>query len=380
MSHLNLKMQLLLLVWLPLQLSHAGEQRWYSDQLAQLGQQLFTQNCASCHGANAESTPDWRKKGPDGKYPPPPLNGSAHAWHHPLDMLRGTVREGGARIGGTMPPFKEKFSATEIDAVIAFFQSKWSDDIYGRWQQRQSSSGLQRISNEEKPKGSKKSNDITRYLKGRIKGVDIGAPVLTPVPGIYQVRVGGEYVYVTRDGRFGFDGSLIDLEKGLNLREQAHAIDRLNILRGIPESDMVVYSAEGATKAALTVFTDTSCPYCRKLHKEVPKLQKAGVKVRYLPFPRNGKGGEGYSGLRSVWCAKDRRKAMDVAKGESWGVLGDGDCDAAKIVDVGYQIGIEVGVKGTPALMFPDGSKVDGYMPADKILSVLGPKMKSEEK
>lgn len=130
-------------------MSHAAPvaPRWYrSDQVAR-GAKLYLANCAECHGANAEGTPNWRQPGPDGKYPPPPLNGSAHAWHHPLAMLQRTVSIGGVPLGGSMPAFGDKLNKDEIDAILAWVQSHWSDQIYAFWRERdaQSTSGPRAI-------------------------------------------------------------------------------------------------------------------------------------------------------------------------------------------------------------------------------------------
>lgn len=97
------------------------------------GAALFSQNCAVCHGQNAEATSDWKKTDSNGIYPPPPLNGSAHAWHHSYDVLKQTIEEGGAKYGGVMPAFGDQLFDQEIDALIAFFQSKWPDDVYRKW-------------------------------------------------------------------------------------------------------------------------------------------------------------------------------------------------------------------------------------------------------
>ncbi|MGB0732327.1 MAG: c-type cytochrome [Pontibacterium sp.] len=110
-------------------------QRWYYTPQAERGKKVFAANCAICHGANAESTPHWRTVDNNGHYPPPPLNGSAHAWHHPMTMLGSTIYNGGAPVGGQMPAFKDKLSETDIIDVIAHFQTYWSDDIYQQWLQ-----------------------------------------------------------------------------------------------------------------------------------------------------------------------------------------------------------------------------------------------------
>lgn len=118
--------------------------RWYSGEQAQAGAGLFATHCASCHGAQAQGlVKDWKRTGPDGFLPPPPLNGSAHAWHHPLPLLLEIVQQGGARYNGKMQGFANTLSEPEQYAVIAWFQSLWSDDIYRAWQQRGAPSALQ---------------------------------------------------------------------------------------------------------------------------------------------------------------------------------------------------------------------------------------------
>ncbi len=109
--------------------------RWYTDDQVASGKILYAEHCASCHGANAEATPDWRKRDASGHYPPPPLNGSAHAWHHSLAVLENTIAEGGAAMDGVMPGFGEVLDYEQRLAVIAYFQQFWSDEIYGRWRE-----------------------------------------------------------------------------------------------------------------------------------------------------------------------------------------------------------------------------------------------------
>ena len=118
----------------PSQMSPIG--RWYSQAQVGRGNALFQENCASCHKPDASGTPNWRETDAQGKYPPPPLNGTAHAWHHPLSVLRRTVRVGGVPLGGTMPGFGEKLNSREVDEILAWVQSHWSDEIYRIWYER----------------------------------------------------------------------------------------------------------------------------------------------------------------------------------------------------------------------------------------------------
>lgn len=191
--------------------------RWYSQQQASEGMALFRTHCATCHGQNAESTPNWKQPGSDGHYPPPPLNGSAHTWHHDLPLLRKTIREGGQRLGGVMPPFAHLLNAQQIDAIIAHFQSLWPEDTYGKWATRFNVQA-QYPSTEKPPKNT----DIpdTSYLQRRLGDYRFDKARETPVPGIFEIRFGDKILYLSRDGQFAFIGEMIDLKNGINLSQQ----------------------------------------------------------------------------------------------------------------------------------------------------------------
>jgi mono/diheme cytochrome c family protein len=171
-------------------LSFAAEkERWYSNEQVSQGEKLFRQNCAACHGQNAEATPDWKKTDANGNYPPPPLNGTAHAWHHDLDLLRRTVREGGAKLGGQMPAFEGTLGAEEIDSIIAFFQSKWTDEIYQRWSGRNANSELPSLNDIV---GATK-NSLTKLLRQRIGNAKIDDIQETSVKDVWQVKIGNQF-------------------------------------------------------------------------------------------------------------------------------------------------------------------------------------------
>ena len=108
----------------------AAAERWFNQSVVDYGSSLFQQNCAVCHGANAEGTKEWKKTDANGNYPPPPLDGSAHAWHHSIPQLARSIKEGGIKLGGVMPAFGDKLSDQDVLAVIAYFQSKWPDEVY----------------------------------------------------------------------------------------------------------------------------------------------------------------------------------------------------------------------------------------------------------
>ena len=107
--------------------------RWYTAAQVAEGSGLFQSHCSVCHGESAAATEDWRTTNDEGVYPPPSLNGTAHAWHHPMSVLEQTIAAGGVPLGGVMPGFRETLDDNEARATIAYFQSFWPDDIYERW-------------------------------------------------------------------------------------------------------------------------------------------------------------------------------------------------------------------------------------------------------
>ena len=108
-------------------------ERWYDQSRIASGEKVYASNCAVCHGARGEATPDWRRREADGSFPPPPLNGTAHTWHHPFGILARQIKFGPPGGGGKMPTFQGVLTDEEIIDVIAWFQSLWPDDVYAQW-------------------------------------------------------------------------------------------------------------------------------------------------------------------------------------------------------------------------------------------------------
>lgn len=189
----------------------------------------------------------------------------------------------------------------------------------------------------------------------------------TPVDGLYEVVYGLRIYYLTADGRYLFNGDLIDLADRSNLTETHRAGARVDALKQVSEESMIVYPASGERKHTLTVFTDIDCGYCRKLHKGMAQMNELGIEVHYLAYPRAGVGSNSYDKAVSVWCDKDRNQAMDRAKaGES---LAQKSCDNP--VKEHMQLGNLVGVTGTPALVTESGRLLPGYLPPERLLKVL---------
>lgn len=111
-------------------------ERNYDPQELQQGKQLYLEHCAVCHGANGEATDNWQQRDENGKLPPPPLNGTAHTWHHSVPVLFRTINEGTGQLGGNMPAWKDKLNEEQILLIINWITSLWSDEIYKTWRER----------------------------------------------------------------------------------------------------------------------------------------------------------------------------------------------------------------------------------------------------
>ncbi|QKE64301.1 DsbC family protein [Aquipseudomonas campi] len=190
----------------------------------------------------------------------------------------------------------------------------------------------------------------------------------SPMTGLFQVQLkGGRLLYASGDGQFLLQGNLYQFKDGnaVNLTEKAESKGIAKLINEVPLSEMVVFAPK-QPKTHITVFTDTDCGYCQKLHSEVPELNRLGVEVRYLAFPRQGQGSHGYNGLASVWCAKDRQDAMNKAKARQ--ELPPGTCENPVMKQ--YALGQSIGVNGTPAIVLANGQLIPGYQPAPQLAKI----------
>jgi thiol:disulfide interchange protein DsbC len=204
-------------------------------------------------------------------------------------------------------------------------------------------------------------------LEQALPGVEVDAVAPGPLPGLYELVIGTDIAYISEDGKFLIMGDVIDLDARSNLSDRRRDKLVLKAVNGLSEDKMIIMGDPKA-KHTITVFTDVDCPYCAKLHQEVPELTAAGVKVRYLLYPRNGLESETYKRSVAVWCAADRVKAVGIAK--AGGKIDMKEC-ANPVAEL-YNFGKKLGIRGTPAIVLDDGRIVPGYSPAPRLLALLG--------
>jgi thiol:disulfide interchange protein DsbC len=176
--------------------------------------------------------------------------------------------------------------------------------------------------------------------------------------------------YFSENGQFLVHGKVYDLSKDEieNVTELALSQVRIDGMKQFEDS-MIVFPAKDE-KYKVTVFTDTSCGYCRKLHSQMDAYNELGITVRYLAFPRSGVQGPTFKEMTSIWCAADQKAAMTDAKNGSRATPEQTKmCDAP--VAEQYMLGSKVGVSGTPAIVLDDGTMIPGYQDPGQLASVL---------
>ncbi len=207
---------------------------------------------------------------------------------------------------------------------------------------------------------------VTHVLATLLPGTAPTSVKPAPSGGLYEVTYGPQIVYISADGRYLFKGDILDLKDHRNLTEDQRSGARLKALDALGEDKMVVF-APAKTRHTVTVFTDIDCPYCVKFHQQVGELNRDGIKVRYVAFPRAGIGSKSYREAVTVWCSDDRQQALTDAKAGR--KLAQKSCDNP--VKEEYELGRSFGVSGTPTLVLDNGDVLPGYVPARQLEKVL---------
>ena len=209
--------------------------------------------------------------------------------------------------------------------------------------------------------------DVRARIVAKLPGAQASDVAVSPIPGLYEVAMGGLIAYVSSDGKYLLSGNVYDLDTQENLTASRRNSARAKALAAASESNMIVFGPANA-KMTVTVFTDIDCGYCRKFHSQIAEVNKAGVRVRYMFFPRTGPATESWTKAEQVWCAADRRDALTRAKkGDT--VKGKNCGDAA--IQSQYELGSDLGVEGTPAIFTQQGDYIGGYLaPAELVQAI----------
>lgn len=245
-------------------------------------------------------------------------------------------------------------------------------------------------------------------------GPEVKVSSVTPLAKgqIVEVRLeDGGVIHMTPDySHFTYRDELYELAPAgvVNVSEQRQLPLRATAMANIADTETVFFPAVGDPKAVINVFTDIDCGYCQKLHQEIPQMNKLGISVRYLAYPRAGikdsRSGEltdSYRKINYVWCQTDRKDAMTTVKSNQRSLSQVGrqvrrggasanienefqalsmqmsnilassrDCSAP--IAQQYALGQKLGVSGTPAIIVDDGTLIPGYVEANELAKRLG--------
>ena len=219
------------------------------------------------------------------------------------------------------------------------------------------------------------SNEINESLIKKLESlkVDVDSISESPVKGLYEIVSQGAIYYISENGQYLLNGDIFDLDNRMNNLtstkvaeiRKANAAEHFVKIKDF-EKDMIVYKADNE-KYVVTAFTDTSCPYCQKLHAEIADYNKLGITIRYLAFPRGGERSNAYRKMVSIWCSDDPKSAMDDEKSNR--SIKSLSCDNT-VIDQ-YNLGVSLGITGTPTLFLEDGTAMPGYLPAENLLQAI---------
>lgn len=188
----------------------------------------------------------------------------------------------------------------------------------------------------------------------------------SPLDGFYQVLTSGQLLYVSPDGQYVFQGHLFDAKAKQDVTEVRLANAHKAKLEEVPTAGRLVFAPE-KPKYKITVFTDIDCGYCRKMHAQIAEYNQRGIEVDYLFFPRSGPGGDSFNKAISVWCNKDRKSAFSAAKAGQ----NPQSAQCENPIAEQFQLGMDVGVDGTPTIFAPNGTRIGGYLTPDQMLAKL---------
>jgi thiol:disulfide interchange protein DsbC len=186
----------------------------------------------------------------------------------------------------------------------------------------------------------------------------------TPMPGLYEIRIGMDIVYSDAEGNFVVQGQLFDAKQQKNLTEE-----RLDKLMAISFDTLPVKDAftivRGNGKRKIAVFEDPNCGYCKRFERDLQSIDNVTVYMFLYPIL----GADSTEKSRHVWCAKDRAKAwLDLMVRSQ--APEKASCDTSAITR-NLEYGKRLKITGTPTLVFADGSRVPGAIPATQVEKLL---------
>ncbi|MBX3589139.1 MAG: DsbC family protein [Ramlibacter sp.] len=189
--------------------------------------------------------------------------------------------------------------------------------------------------------------------------------IKSPMPGLYEVRVGTEILYTDVEGNFLIQGSLIDTKQRRNLTEER--VEKLTAISfdSLPLKDAFTI-VRGDGKRKLAVFEDPNCGYCKRFERDLQKVNNVTIHMFLYPILSQ----DSAEKSRHIWCTKDRAKAWQDHMVRDAAVTPAAACDASAVAR-NIEFGKKYKITGTPTLIFADGSRVPGAINSQQVEKFL---------
>jgi len=209
----------------------------------------------------------------------------------------------------------------------------------------------------------RKAQSVEDQVRARVEArVGSKPDSVTKTPfGLYEVILGSEVLYVDANVNYVFAGRVIDARTREDLtqkrRDELLKVD----FKTLP-LEQAVKVVRGSGARVMVTFEDPNCPYCKKLYKDLRAMTDVTIYTFLYPILSQ----DSFDKSKNIWCAKDRAAAWDE-------FMGDGKAPPAAAADCKHPLqqvlalGQKLDVSGTPTIVFVDGSRLPGAVPADKI-------------
>ena len=186
----------------------------------------------------------------------------------------------------------------------------------------------------------------------------------TPLRDLYEITLGADIVYVSGDGLYLVQGEIIDLKNRISLTKARQEKLAKKMLDAVPDADKVIFKAP-YEKHIVNVFTDVDCPFCKRFHKHINELGRLGITVKYLASPIAQLHPDAPRRMQSIWCADDRKNAIDIYK--KMGKITPKTC-TSNAVEEQLALAQSLGVNGTPTIFLENGTRIAGYLSPEDLL------------
>ena len=189
----------------------------------------------------------------------------------------------------------------------------------------------------------------------------------TPMPGVFEVRVGTDIYYSDADGNFVITGQMIDTKAQKNLTEE-----RVEKLMSIDFDTLPFKDAftivRGNGKRRMAVFQDPNCPYCKRFEKDMLKVDNVTIHMFLYPILGN----RSVEMSKQIWCSREKERVWEnwMTKDQAIPGPGPASCDTAAITR-NVEYGKKIRISGTPTIFFADGTRVPGAVGAAQVEKLL---------